>query len=105
VCGFEKDDGIMYLYYKHPLVKKYMVKGFRNRLDFLVFVADSLTREAIRAIVTKSVEESSSKFPILDMTHSEIEMEQYVIYEYFKTGTRMHDMFIQLTRTIKLAEE
>jgi len=105
VCGFEKDEGIMYLYYKHPLVKKYMVKGFRNRLDFLIFVADAFTREAIRAIVTKSIEESSSKFPILDMTHPESEMEQHIINEYFKNGTRMHDIFIQLAKTIKLAEE
>lgn len=105
VCGFEKDDGIMYIYYKHPLVKKYMVKDFRNRLDFLVFIADALTREAIRAIVTKSVEESSSKFPILDQTHPENEIRQHINHEYYKTGLRMHDIFIPLARTFKLAEE
>jgi hypothetical protein len=105
VCRFEKDDGIIYVYYKHPLVKKYMQKNFRNRLDFIVFIADALTREAIRAIVTKSVEESASKFAILDMQHPEIEMEQHIVHEYFKTGTRMHDMFIQLARTVKLAEK
>ena len=105
VCAFEKDDGIIYIYYKHPLVKKYMQKDFRNRPDFVVFIADALTREAIRAIVTKSIEENSSKFAILDMQHPEIETEQYIIHEYFKTGTKMHDLFIPLARTFKHAEE
>lgn len=66
--------------------------------------ADALTREAIRAIVTKSVEENLSKFAILDMQHPEIETEQHIIHEYFKNGTRMHDMFTPLAKTFKLAE-
>jgi hypothetical protein len=105
VCAFIPEEGILELYYKHPLVKKYMVRNFRNRLDFLIFIADSMTREALRAIVTQGIKESSSKFPIFDMEHPESTIEDYVTREYYENGPKLHEMFIQLARTLKLGEE
>lgn len=105
VCAFIEEEGILEVYYKHPLVKKYMVKNFRNRLDFLVFIADSMVREAIRAIVTQGIKESSSKFYIFDMDHPESAIEGHVAREYYENGPKMHEMFIQLARTFKLGEE
>ena len=63
ICEFVKDEYVLEVYYKHPLVKKYMVKNFSNRPDFQIFIADTLTREILKAIVTSAIEKSSSKFP------------------------------------------
>jgi len=105
ICAFIKDEGTLEVYYKHPLVKKYMVKNFRNRLDFLVFIADSMTREVLRAFVTSGIEESLSRFPIFDMDHPESEIEGHIAHEYYENGPKLHEMFIQLARTFKVGEE
>jgi hypothetical protein len=104
ICEFIKDEAILEIYYKHPLIKKYMVKNFNNRADFLTFVADTLTREVLRAFVTTAVAESSSRFPIFNMDHPENEIEDHMTHEYYENGPRMHEMFLQLSRTLKLGE-
>jgi hypothetical protein len=105
ICEFLEDEAILEIYYKHPLIKKYMVKNFNTRLDFLIFIADTLTREVLRAIVTKSVRDSSSRFPIFDMSRPESEIEGHIAHEYFEKGTKLHEMFVQLARSFKLGEE
>jgi hypothetical protein len=82
-----------------------MVKNFNNRLDFQTFIADTLTREVLRAFVTSAVTESSSRFPIFNMNHPESEIENHIAHEYYVNGSKMHEMFIQLARTFKLGEE
>ena len=82
-----------------------MVKNFNNRLDFQTFMADTLTREVLRAFVTTAVEESSSRFPIFNMDHPEAEIEDHIVHEYYTNGPKMHEMFMQLARTLKLGEE
>ncbi len=105
ICEFIKDEAILEVYYNHPLFKKYMVKNFNNRLDFQIFIADTLTREVLRALVTSAVEESSSRFPIFNMDHPESEIEDHITHEYYENGPKMHEMFMQLARTFKLGEE
>jgi hypothetical protein len=105
ICEFLKDEAVLEIYYKHPLMKKYMVKNFNNRLDFLTFIADTLTREVLRAFVTTAVAESSSRFPIFNMDRPESEIEDHVIHEYYENGPKMHEMFVQLARSFKLGEE
>jgi hypothetical protein len=105
ISDFLRDEGILELYYKHPLIQKYMKKGFNSRLDFLVFVADVLTREAIKAVVLTGIQENSSRFPIFDMDHPESEIQEHINREYFEQGPKMHEIFMQLAREIKLGEE
>jgi hypothetical protein len=105
ICEFVKEEAVLEVYYKHPLLKKYMVKNFNNRPDFQTFIADTLTREILKALVTSAVEESSSKFPIFNMDHPESEIEDHITHEYYENGPRMHEMFMQLARTFKLGEE
>jgi hypothetical protein len=105
ICEFLKDEAILEFYYRHPLIKKYMVKNFNSRLDFLTFIADTLTREVLRAFVTTAVADSSSRFPIFNMDRPESEIEDHIAHEYYENGPKMHEMFVQLTRSLKLGEE
>jgi hypothetical protein len=105
ISDFVKTEGILEYYYKHPLIKKYMKKDFMNRSEFLVFVADVLTREAIKAVVNSGIEENSSRFPIFDMDNPELEIDEHVRREYFEQGLTMHNLFMKLLRDIKLGGE
>jgi len=105
ISDFIRDEGILEIYYKHPLVKQYMKKGFKTRPDFLVFVADTLTREAVKAIVSSGIEENLSRFRIFDMDHPEEEKKEHMNREYYEQGPRMHELFLKLAREIKLGEE
>lgn len=105
ICEFLKEEAILEVYYKHPLIKKYMKKNFNNRSDFQVFIADTLTREVLKALVTTAVEESSSRFPIFNMNRPESEIEDHIAHEYYKNGPKMHKMFMQLARTFRLGED
>lgn len=102
ISDFNEDEGILEIYYKHPLIKKYMKKNFTSRTDFLVFVGDVITREAVRTIVVNGVEENSSSFPIFDMDHKEVEIEYYIMVEYHKQGSKMHELFSNLAKTFKI---
>ena len=105
ISKFIEDEGILEIYYKHPLIKKYMTqKNFRIKLDFLVFVADTITREIIRAFVLSGYKEGSSGFRIFDIDHPEPEIDDHVIREYYEQGPRMHEMFIKLARTFKVGD-
>jgi len=105
ISDFITDEGILEIYYKHPLFQKYMKKGFISKMDFLVFVADTLTREAVKACVLTGIEENSSRFRIFDMENPEKEIEGHIDREYFEQGPKMHEMFMKLARTFKLGEE
>jgi len=105
ISGFVEEEGILEIYYKHPLIKKYTSKkDFRNKIDFLTFIADIITREAIRAIVLSGIKENLSGFRIFDTDHSEPEIEAYVDHKYYEEGPKMHNMFIKLARGLKLEE-
>jgi hypothetical protein len=105
ISGFIEEEGVLEIYYKHPLIKKYMTrKNFRNRGEFLVFIADTITREVIKAFVLSGIEENSSRFPIFDSDHPEPEIEGHITREYYEQGPKMHDMFINLAKNLKLEE-
>jgi len=103
ISEFDRSTGILKLYYNHPLLKKYMKKrGFQKRYDFMVFVTDTLTREAIKAIVESTVEGGSSKFVIFDLDNPRPEIEKYITEQYYKEGARIHDILPRLCKTLKL---
>jgi hypothetical protein len=102
ICEFLRDEAILEVYYNHPLLKKLMVKNFNNRLDFQTFMADTLTRQVLRALVTRAVEENSSRFPIFNMDRPESEIEEHIVHEYYENGPKMHEMFLQLSKAFTL---
>lgn len=105
ISDFIENEGILEIYYKHPLIKKYIIKkGFRTKPDFLIFVADTITRQIVRAFVLLGFKENSSRFPIFDIDHPEPEIEEHVIREYYEQGSKMHEMFIKLARTFKVGD-
>lgn len=102
ISDFNRVEGVLEFYYKHPLIKKYMKKDFMNKSEFLVFVADVLTREAVKTVVSSGIEENSSRFRILDLEKPDFEIEQHVNREYFEQGPAMHELFLKLLRGIQL---
>ncbi|MBU3906909.1 MAG: ATP-binding protein, partial [Nanoarchaeota archaeon] len=105
ISDFIEDKGIVEIYYKHPLFKKYTTKkDFRAKSDFLVFVADTITRQILRAFVLTGFKENSSRFSIFDIDHPEPEIEEHVIREYYEQGHIMHEMFIKLAKTFKVGD-
>jgi hypothetical protein len=105
ISDFAKDEGFLEIYYKHPLIQKYMKKGFNTKPDFLAFTADILTREAVKTVVLSGIEENSSRFPIFDLDRPEKEIEEHIIREYYEQGPKMHELFLRLARGIRLGEE
>ncbi len=105
IGGFVEEKGILEIYYNHPLIKKHISKkDFRNKMDFLIFIADTITREAIRTIVLSGIKENLSRFHIFDTDNPELEIEDHVVREYYEQGPKMHAMFIKLARGLKLEE-
>ena len=103
ISGFIEEKGRLEIYYKHPLIKKYISKkGLKNRIDFLTFVADIITREAIKSIVNSAIKEN--KFIIFDIDRPELEIEEYITNKYYNEGPKMHALFIELVRGLKLEE-
>jgi hypothetical protein len=105
ISRFIKEEGLIEVYEKHPLIKKYMEKnGFKKREGYLVFLADTITREVIKAIVESAVESDSSSFPIFNQDHPEPEIERYIIEKYYENGPKLHDLTIQFLKKIKIEE-
>jgi hypothetical protein len=105
ISGFIEEEGVLEIYYKHPLIRKYITKNnFRNRGEFLVFIADTITREVIKAFVLSGIKENSSRFPIFDSDHPEPYIEDHITLEYYEQGPKMHEMFINLAKNLKLEE-
>ncbi len=101
ISSFIEDEGILEIYRKHPLVQKYMQGKFTNKPDFLVFVADVITREVLRSIVQHGIKEGLSRYPIFDLEHPEPEVEDHITREYYEYGPRMHEAFTKLVHTLK----
>jgi hypothetical protein len=105
ISDFVEEEGILEVYYKHPLIRRYMVGNYRNSKEFQVFFADVITREVIKTIVRRGVRESSTRFPIFDMSHAEVEIEDYMIRQYYDNGPKLHGMFMKLARAFQKIEE
>lgn len=102
ISRFIDEEGILEVYRKHPLIKKYMRGRFKKRADFLVFSSDVMTREVIRSFVVGGIKENLSRFPIFDLDHQEPEMDVYIAREYYEHGPRLHEIFMKLVGTLKL---
>jgi len=101
ISSFIEDEGILEIYRKHSLIKKYMQGKFTNRPDFLVFVSDVITREVLRSIVLQGIKEGLSRYSIFDLEHPEPEIEDHIAREYYEYGPRMHEAFVKLVHTLK----
>jgi len=101
ISSFIEDKGILEIYRKHPLIKKYMQGKFTKRPDFLVFVSDVITREVLRSIVSQGIKEGLSRYSIFDLEHPEPEIEDHIAREYYEYGPRMHEAFVKLVHTLK----
>jgi len=101
ISSFIEDEGILEIYRKHSLIKKYMQGKFTNKPDFLVFVSDVITREVLRAIVLHGIKEGLSRYSIFDLEHPEPEIEDHIAREYYEYGPRMHEAFVKLVHTLK----
>jgi len=101
ISSFIEDEGILEIYRKHPLIKKYMQGKFTNKPDFLVFVSDVITREVLRSIVLHGIKEGLSRYHIFDLEHPEPEIEDHIVREYYEYGPRMHEAFVKLVHTLK----
>jgi hypothetical protein len=97
ISDFLDEEGVIEIYYKHPLIKKYMTKK-----DFLTFLSDVITREALRAFVLSGIRESSSRFSIFNEDHPEPDIENYITHEYFNQGPKLHDLFLNLAKSLKV---
>jgi len=106
ISWFDEEKGIIEINFKHPLIRKYMSKkNFRNRSDFLVFIADIITREVIKAFVLSGIKQSSSRFPIYNQDNPENyikEMEGFITQEYYELGPKLHEMYTALAKTLKI---
>jgi hypothetical protein len=102
ISHFIDEEGILEVYRKHSLIKKYMRGNFKNRADFLVFVADVMTREVVRSFVVGGIKENLSRFPIFDLDHPEPEIDAHVAHEYYEHGPRLHEAFMRLVGSLKL---
>ena len=102
ISHFIDEEGILEVYRKHPLIKKYMRGRFKNRADFLVFAADVMTREVVKSLVVGGIKENLSRFPIFDLDHPEPEIDAYVTHEYYEHGLRLHEAFTKLVGSLKL---
>lgn len=101
ISNFIEDEGILEVYRKHSLIRKYMQGNFRNKSDFLVFVSDVITREVLRSIVLHGIKEGLSRYLIFDLEQPEPEIEDHIAREYYEYGPRMHDAFVKLVHTLK----
>jgi phage pi2 protein 07 len=101
ITAFLDDEGVLEIYINHPLIKKYMKGNYRNKPDFLIFMADTITREVIRTFVRHGIYESSSRFHIFDLDRPEPEIEKHVAREYYEQGPKLHDLLLKLVKTLK----
>jgi len=102
ICSFIKEEGVLELYVKHSLIKQYLgKKNITRRPESLVFIADTFTRKMIEALVESGIEENSSRFRLLDLSHPENEIEDHKTREYYETGPGLHKAFISLTRGLR----
>jgi hypothetical protein len=101
ISSFIEDEGILEIYRKHPLIKKYMQGKFTNKPDFLVFVSDVITREVLRSIVLCGIKEGLSRYSIFDLGNPEPEIDDHIAREYYEYGPRMHEAFIKLVHTLR----
>ena len=104
IAYFNEDQGSLFFYTNHPLVKKYMKrKNFSKRDDFLVFIGDTLTREAIKAMVEGGIKNNSSRYPVFnpkDPTKKEIE--DFIDRDYYTYGAKIHEVMRAFLKTMKL---
>jgi len=99
------DNGYIYIYQNHPLVKKYMLRNWKSKRDFLVFASDVVTKEFIEKTVRDSIDLGHSKFEIMNIDNPDPEIRMHVINEYHKLGVKCHEIIIQYLKSGILNEK
>jgi hypothetical protein len=102
ISYFNRDDGIVYVYSKHPLMKKYMHRtNFKRDVAFLAFAADTIAR-LICWEITKEKERKGS-LEILNPENKLQELRIHVNEIYYKRGAKLHDVLTSLIKTLKIS--
>ncbi|MDD5331974.1 MAG: ATP-binding protein [Candidatus Nanoarchaeia archaeon] len=97
-----KDDGYVYIYQNHPLVKKYKKGDWQNKNDCLTFLADIISREFIEKTIRESIKSGRSKFQIINQDNPELEIRQHFVKEYYEKSERIHGIQITYLKTAEL---
>ena len=97
--AYYKEDGYIYIYEDHPLVKKYTKGDWKEKKDCLTFLAEIVSREFIEKIIRDSIKLGSSKFQIIDQDDPEPEIKKHFTDEYYKNAAKIHDIQIPYLKT------
>jgi hypothetical protein len=99
ICYFDGEAGKIFIYYTHPLVEKYWSKDREKSIDFLVFAADTVARLICWEILKKK--EKRGALEIMNRENMLNEMQTHFDEIYFKRGRQLHNVLINLIKTLK----
>ncbi len=99
-----KEDGFVYIYEDHPLVKKYKKRDWKNKNDCLTFFADVIAREFIEKTIRDSIKSGSPKFQIMNQDNPEPEIRDHFRDEYYKNAAKIHEIQITYLKTAEMKE-
>lgn len=101
ISYFDGDDGIIYVYSKHPLMKKYLHKPhFKRSTTFLVFAADTVARLICWEIIKEK--ERKGSLEILNPENKLQELRIHFNEMYYKRGTILHGILEGVIKTLKI---
>jgi hypothetical protein len=101
ISYFDRDKGMVYVYETHPLIEKYWTKkNFSDAFHFLVFAADTIARLICWEILKEK--ERKGALEILNPENKLNEMQTYFDELYFKRGRQLHDLLINVIKTMKV---
>ena len=100
ICYFDGDEGKILVYYTHPLIEKYWAKNGARNMDFLVFTADTIARLICWEILKRK--EKRGALEIMNRDNILNEMQTHFDELYFTRGRQLHDVLINLIRTLKV---
>jgi hypothetical protein len=97
------ETGTLTIYYKHPLFKMYMAnKNFKSRPDFITFLAETITREIIKAAIIRGMQNNSPSFPQTTPGYITFEdVDAYFTREYYEKGPELHELSKHLIKKLK----
>lgn len=100
ICYFDRDEGKIFIYATHPLMEKYWPKNGARNMDFLVFAADTVARLICWEILKKK--EKRGALEIMNPENKLNEMQTHFDELYFKRGRQLHDVLINVIKTLKV---
>jgi len=101
ISYFDRNEGIIYVYSKHPVMKKYIDKpSFKRSAGFLVFAADTVARLICWEIIKEK--ERKGSLEILNPENRLQELQIHFSEIYYKRGINLHGILAGLIKTLKI---